>query len=287
MERKKFKELNLSNAFLFAAALADEETCGIVLELILGKKFPKVTVRTEHTVLFSSDFRSVRFDVYAKDEAEVSYNLEMENKNRGNLPKRVRYHQAEMDVTSLKPGENFNDLQPSYVIFICRFDPFGDGLYQYTFEERCLENNRLLGDGTVKIFLNIKGENSHEVPKALVDFLKYVENSTDIRVNESSNISLQKLHEKVLKLKESRELEENFMYLTEWLEEEIEDSRTEARAEGRAEGREEGREEGRTEARNQLLELIKHMVDANEQELIPSLTIDPAFFEEMLKKYHL
>ena len=38
MERKKFKELNLSNAFLFAAALADEETCGIVLELILGKK---------------------------------------------------------------------------------------------------------------------------------------------------------------------------------------------------------------------------------------------------------
>lgn len=47
MERKKFKELNLSNAFLFAAALADEETCGIVLELILGKKIPKLTVRSE------------------------------------------------------------------------------------------------------------------------------------------------------------------------------------------------------------------------------------------------
>ena len=283
MERKKFKELNLSNAFLFAAALADEETCGIVLELILGKKFPKLTVRTEHTVLFSSEFRSVRFDVYATDETEVSYNLEMENKNRGNLPKRVRYHQAEMDVTSLKPGEDFNDLKPSYVIFICRFDPFGDGLYQYTFEERCLENNRPLGDETVKIFLNIKGKNNHEVPKALVDFLKYVENSTDTKANESSNVGLQKLHEKVQKLKESRALEEKFMYLTEWLEDELEDCREEVRAEARAEGMAEGRAEGR----NQLLELIKCMVEANEQELIPRLTIDTAFFEEMLKKYHL
>lgn len=275
MERKKFKELNLSNAFLFAAALADEETCGIVLELILGKKFPKVTVRTEHTVLFSSDFRSVRFDVYAKDEVQVSYNLEMQNQNKGNLPKRARYHQAEMDVTSLKPGEGFNDLQPSYVIFICMFDPFGDGLYQYTFEERCLENSRPLGDGTIKIFLNVKGKNNQEVPKALVDFLKYVENSTDARANEFSNTNLQKLHEKVLKLKESRELEENFMYLTEWLEEE------------RNEGREEGRVEGLEQGRDQMLKLIKYMIEENEQEFIPRLTTDPAFFEEMLKKYHL
>lgn len=279
MERKKFKELNLSNAFLFAAALADEETCGIVLELILGKKFPKVTVRTEHTVLFSSDFRSVRFDVYAKDEVQVSYNLEMQNQNKGNLPKRARYHQAEMDVTSLKPGEGFNDLQPSYVIFICMFDPFGDGLYQYTFEERCLENSRPLGDGTIKIFLNVKGKNNQEVPKALVDFLKYVENSTDARANEFSNTNLQKLHEKVLKLKESRELEENFMYLTEWLEEE--------RNEGREEGREEGRVEGLEQGRDQMLKLIKYMIEENEQEFIPRLTTDPAFFEEMLKKYHL
>lgn len=279
MERKKFKELNLSNAFLFAAALADEETCGIVLELILGKKFPKVTVRTEHTVLFSSDFRSVRFDVYAKDEVQVSYNLEMQNQNKGNLPKRARYHQAEMDVTSLKPGEGFNDLQPSYVIFICMFDSFGDGLYQYTFEERCLENSRPLGDGTIKIFLNVKGKNNQEVPKALVDFLKYVENSTDARANEFSNTNLQKLHEKVLKLKESRELEENFMYLTEWLEEE--------RNEGREEGREEGRVEGLEQGRDQMLKLIKYMIEENEQEFIPRLTTDPAFFEEMLKKYHL
>lgn len=37
MERKKFKDLNLSNAFLFAAALADEEICPNVPDIIRQK----------------------------------------------------------------------------------------------------------------------------------------------------------------------------------------------------------------------------------------------------------
>ena len=64
--------------------------------------------------------------------------MEAQNKNEGNLPKRSRYHQAEMDVSSLKPGQDFNDLKPGYVIFICTFDPFGKKLYRYTFEESIL-----------------------------------------------------------------------------------------------------------------------------------------------------
>lgn len=38
MTRKKFQELNLSNAYLFAAAIQDEETCKITLGLLLGLK---------------------------------------------------------------------------------------------------------------------------------------------------------------------------------------------------------------------------------------------------------
>lgn len=47
------------------------------------------------------------------------------------------------------------------------------------------------------------------------------------------------------------------------------------------------RNDGHEEARNQLFDLIRHMVDGNEQEFIPRLTTDQAFFEEILKKYHL
>ena len=127
---KSFQELDLSNAFLFAAALEDSETCRLVLEIILGVKLPAVKVHAEHSILVSSEVRSVRLDIYANDELEVNYNVEAQNQNEGNLPKRSRYHQAEMDVSLLKPGQDFNDLKPSYVIFICTFDPFGRKLYR-------------------------------------------------------------------------------------------------------------------------------------------------------------
>lgn len=41
---KNFKDLNLSNAFLFAVAMQDEETCRIVLETVLDKEIGKVRV---------------------------------------------------------------------------------------------------------------------------------------------------------------------------------------------------------------------------------------------------
>ena len=63
-----FQKLNLSNSFLFAAAMEDAEICRMVLEIILGFKIPKVSVHTEHSILISSDFRSVRLDVYVSDE---------------------------------------------------------------------------------------------------------------------------------------------------------------------------------------------------------------------------
>lgn len=299
MNKKKFKDLNLSNAFLFAAALNDEEICALVLQLILGKEFKKVTVKTEHSILFNSDFRSVRLDVYATDEVEVGYDLEMETLNHGNIPKRSRYYQAELDVTSLKPGEDFNALKPSYIIFICMFDPFGDGLYQYTFEERCIENGRPLGDGTVKIFLNAKGKNADEVPKELVDFLKYITDSTETCVNAVADDKIQKLHEKVSCLKQSRTMEGNFMHLSDWIKYEIKDGIAEgleaAKEEFREEFREEVREEvraeciaeGRADAQEQMLQLFTMMIQDNLQDEIPKLANDPSFLAEMLKKYHL
>ena len=215
--KKTFQELDLSNAFLFAAALEDSETCQIVLEIILGNKLPKVNVHAEHSILVSSDFRSVRLDIYATDETKVSYNVEAQNENEGNLAKRSRYHQAEMDVYSLKPGQDFQDLEPSYIVFICTFDPFGQKLYRYTFEERCLERNFPLGDETRKIFLSTKGENDDEVPQELVHFLKYMEDSTDEYVSRVEDDNITRLHAKVTGLKKRRELEVRYMTFEELL----------------------------------------------------------------------
>lgn len=273
--RKPFKELNLSNAFLFAAALSDEETCQMVLELILGHEIPKVSVRTEYSILFSSDFKSVRLDVYASDCYQVAYNVEMQNDDRKNLSKRCRYHQAEMDVTSLKPGQDYRDLQPCFVIFICTYDPFGDGLYRYTVENICRETGKPFGDEAMKILLSTKGKNEEEVPKELIHFLRYVEDSTEECAENTKDVSVKKLHEKVKMLKESRELEGGYMRFEELLQEREES--------GKAEGKAEGKEEGKAV----MLCLIEAMTQDGLLEQIPQLVSDPEFFRQMIKKYNL
>ena len=219
---------------MFAAALEQPQICRLVLEIILGCKVPEVEVHAEHSVLVSSDFRSVRFDVYASDKLQVAYDVEAQNENEGNLPKRSRYYQAEMDVSSLKPGEDFNGLKPGYVIFICTFDPFGEGLYRYTFEERCLECDLALGDGTQKIFLNTKGENDADVPAELVHFLKYMEESTDAYVSQVTEQSIIQLHERVTELKKWRKMEGRFMTGEELMRQRERKGRREGLAEGKA-----------------------------------------------------
>lgn len=43
-QKKTFQELDLNNAFLFAAALENPEICRMVLELILGTAISEVLV---------------------------------------------------------------------------------------------------------------------------------------------------------------------------------------------------------------------------------------------------
>ncbi|NLG05149.1 MAG: Rpn family recombination-promoting nuclease/putative transposase [Clostridia bacterium] len=234
---KKFQELDLSNSYLFAAALENPETCKLVLEIILGIKIPNVKVHAEHSILLSSDFRSVRLDLYASDEMQVHYNVEAQNYNHYDLPKRSRYHQAEMDVSSLKPGDDFEDLKPSYMIFICSFDPFEGGRYRYTFEQRCQECDMALGDETKRIFLNTKGKNDSEVPQELIHFLGYMENSTDEYVEAATDESISILHGKVKALKQKRTMEEGYMTFEELLKDREIEGKTQGKIEGKAEGK--------------------------------------------------
>lgn len=274
-QKKTFQELDLNNAFLFAAALENPEICRMVLELILGTAVSEVSVKSERTMLFSSDFRCVRLDVYASDEAEVSYNIEMQNQDRGDLAKRSRYHQAEMDIVSLKPGESFGDLKPCYVIFICTFDPFADGKYCYTFENRCIETGKPLGDQVTKIFLNTKGKDSDGVSQALIHFLHYVEESTDSYANETKDETIIKIHDKISRMKADRNLEVKYMTIAEYMEDEMAELRTEILEEGREEGGE------------AMLTLITRMMADGIENPVERLLADETYRKEMLDKYNL
>ncbi len=114
---------------------------------------------------------------------------------------------------------------------ICTFDPFGKGLYRYTFSQRCEEVDISLGDEISTIFISTKGQNPENISEELREFLAYLENSTDRLVAEGKTTGVKLLHEKVKKVKENAELEAKYMTgedLLRW-------SKEEGKAEGKAE----------------------------------------------------
>lgn len=111
MYGRKFSKTEFDKCVLVAAAMQDEEICRNVLEIALNKRISRVKAHVEQVLFLDSEFKSVRFDVYASDEEEVSYDVEMQNDDTKNLPKRCRYYQAELDVTSLRPGEDYQQFK--------------------------------------------------------------------------------------------------------------------------------------------------------------------------------
>ena len=235
-KRKKLQELTIKDNFMFGAVMVNEDLCKELLELILGFTIEKVIVDKEKSIVYHPEYKGVRLDITAADENRTHYNIEMQVRRKKALGRRNRYYHSQIDVELLLAGMEYENLPDSYVIFICDFDPFGRGKYQYTFEPVCKEDSTLsLDDGNHTIFLSTKGRNESEVSNGLVKFLKYVESG---RYESSGDIQddfvkrLQKAVENVVK---NREMEGRYMLFKEMLDEE--------KAEGKAEGRIEGKAE--------------------------------------------
>ena len=150
----------------------------------------------------------------------------------------------------LKSGERgFDSLKPAYIVVICGFDLYGYGLYRYTFDNRCKEiPDLVMGDECSKIILNTKGKNEDRVDRALIDFLHYVEKSSEENVPEDCDERLKHLHKKIHQIKMSEEIGVSYMKMEE------RDRLI------RDEGLRRGRAEGRAEGESRLISIIRRKV---------------------------
>jgi len=123
----------------------------------------------------------------------------------------------------------------------------------------------------MKLFLSTKGENSDEVPVELVHFLRYFENTTRECVEELQDEVIERVHDRVIMLKQSREWESRYMKFEELLQD--------------AENK--GLQKGIEQGQSRLLSLINKMTRAGESECISKLSEDEEFLKEMYAKYHI
>ena len=117
-----------SKQLMFAKVMEDRELCRDMLGIIFpDRKVKDIIVHkrevsvSEATVITGMESKSISLDVLFEDERGW-YDIEMQVENRENLPKRSRYYGAALDVNKLKKGRDYNELKPSYIIFICMYD---------------------------------------------------------------------------------------------------------------------------------------------------------------------
>lgn len=217
-ESKTLQELNLTDDFLFDVATEELENCKAIIELTTGLRLKSLKWKSGQKVIHNlPGKRGVRLDFIAESEDGRIFDVEMQNRNEGNIPKRTRFYQALIDAPILKSGERgFDKMNPLYIIIICNYDPYGKKKYCYTFDNQCKEVPGLrLGDEVTKLLLSTKGENEEEVSKKLVDFLHYVTESNENGLPDECDERLKRLHESIREIKASADMEVEYMKMEE------------------------------------------------------------------------
>lgn len=230
--KKRLQELTIKDNFMFGAVMVHEDVCRHFLEIVLQFPIEHVEISKEHSLIYNPEYRGVRLDIYARDENRTHYNVEMQVSKDISLSRRSRYYHSQIDMEVLLSGISYSELPDSYVIFICDYDPCGMGKYMYTFQNCCKEAPLLaLEDGNYTIYLSTCGKNDKEVPKELVNFLKFVKADPSENTADFEDAFVRRLQDTVGEIKKSRKMEERYMLLEELLKTE----RNEGKAEGKIE----------------------------------------------------
>ncbi|MDD7416296.1 MAG: Rpn family recombination-promoting nuclease/putative transposase [Spirochaetales bacterium] len=162
MSNKSIDELTFTDDGMFQAVLHEPEICAELVERLLHVRVNHVEYpELEKEIAPYYTTKGVRLDVYLKDKDKI-IDIEVQNYPQDALGKRARYYQSMIDMDSLMKGEDYTNLKESYVLFICKNDPFKDennnnyGLPCYTFRNICEENNAVnLNDNSCKVIYNV------------------------------------------------------------------------------------------------------------------------------------
>ena len=148
------------------------ECIELILQIIIGKKDLKVVKSQTEYPIKSLQGRGVRFDVFARDSKGKEYDIEIQRENDGAEPKRARYNSALMDANALKPGEDFDKLRDTYVIFITETDAIGGGQELYEINRTIRQmRGREFGDGTHIIYVNGATRSTSAIGRLVHDLL--------------------------------------------------------------------------------------------------------------------
>ena len=163
------KNFTLMSDIFMRNVFKKRECLEYVLQVIMEKQDLHVIDQIIQKDYKNLQGRSAVMDCVARDSTGKQFDVEIQQDNEGASPKRARYHSGLMDMNTLNPGQDFEELPESYVIFITRDDILGYGLPIYHIDRQIKELNEAFQDEAYIIYVNSRNQDDTELGRLMHD----------------------------------------------------------------------------------------------------------------------
>lgn len=194
-QRELVSKLNVIDDVLFHKVVEDQEVCEEILRILLEKPDLIVVESQPQRFLRNIGAHSVILDVLCQDSSGDYFNIEVQKKNDDDHQKRVRFNRSNIDTAFVESGIKYEQLPDVYLIFLTKFDIFGENHTIYHIERVIKETGTVVENGTHEIYVNTAIDDGTEI----AELMQYFKESV------GEHQKFQKLSKRVQYFKKSQE----------------------------------------------------------------------------------
>ena len=167
---QRIRNFRLMDDDFMSKVFEDKPCAECLLQIILN--CDDLTVQEVHGQhdLQNLQGRSVRLDILAVDQENHTYNIEVQRNDHGAGAKRARYNSSLLDANLTDPGDAYDALNETYVIFITEKDVLRGGLPIYHINRIIEETGKSFGDDAHIIYVNSQIKDETALGKLMHDF---------------------------------------------------------------------------------------------------------------------
>ena len=167
---RRLRGLRLLDDDCMQKVFEDKACTELLLQIILKRADLKVLHVKGQQDIKNLQGRSVTLDILAVDTDNKVYNIEIQRSDKGAAVKRARYNSSLIDSNVTEPGEKYENLCESYIIFITENDIMKEGLPIYHVDRTVIETGKLFGDEAHIIYVNSQIHDESALGKLMYDF---------------------------------------------------------------------------------------------------------------------
>ena len=155
----------------FMTKVFEDISCAeLLLRIILNDEGIRVLEAHSQRGIKNLQGRSVKLDILAVDSHNRVFNVEVQRSDRGAGAKRARYNSALIDANVTEPGDQYEDLNETFVIFITENDVMKAGLPIYHIDRVVRETGKLFEDEEHIIYVNSQIKDETKLGRLMHDF---------------------------------------------------------------------------------------------------------------------